>query len=211
MGEMIHSTLANPREKMYFCRLKKLYPMLLRTAIVSLLCCLCTGLCAQTFALERANDTCSVLVLTTDSLSDEWRLPYPVYQFRVGDVDGDGVEEALVGVVKATRFYPEPGNRLFVFKNRDGRIRPLWLGSRLGEELVDFCVADGKLVSIEKCRNGQYNLNEWEWSRFGPRFLRYIITNVTAEEVKQTFYQYEKNTGYRHAVDAHPYGMEPKR
>jgi len=120
-----------------------------RIVIVSLLCCLfCSGLSAQTFSLKRNNDTCNVLVLTTDSMSDEWLLSYPVYQFRTGDVDGDGVEEALVGVVKSTRFYPEKGNRLFVFKNRNGRVRPLWLGSRLGEELVDFCVADGKLISI---------------------------------------------------------------
>ena len=82
----------------------------------------CTGLSAQTFSLKQINDTCNVLVLTTDSLSDEWLLSYPVYQFRIGDVDGDGVEEALVGVVKSTRFYPEKGNRLFVFKNRDGRV-----------------------------------------------------------------------------------------
>lgn len=179
-------------------------------AIVLLLCCLCSaGLSAQTFSLKQINDTCSVLVLTTDSMSDEWMLTYPVYQFRVGDVDGDGVEEALVGVVKSTRFYPEKGNRLFVFKNRDGRVRPLWMGSRLGEEIVDFRVADSKLVSIERCRNGQYNLDEWEWSRFGPRFSRYILTNATWEEVNQTFNQYEKNTGHSRAVDARPHGMEP--
>ena len=183
-----------------------------RVAIVLLLCSLCcTGLFAQTFSLKRNNDTCSVLVLTTDSMSDEWLLTYPVYQFRTGDVDGDGVEEALVGVVKSTRFYPEKENRLFVFKNRDGRVRPLWLGSRLGEELVDFCVADGKLISIEICRNGQYNLDEWEWARFGPRFSRYIITNATTEEVQQTFNQYEKNTGHSSTVDAHPHGMEPTK
>jgi len=183
-----------------------------RIVIVSLLCCLfCSGLSAQTFSLKRNNDTCNVLVLTTDSMSDEWLLSYPVYQFRTGDVDGDGVEEALVGVVKSTRFYPEKGNRLFVFKNRNGRVRPLWLGSRLGEELVDFCVADGKLISIERCRNGQYNLDEWEWSRFGPRFSRYILTNATSEEVQQTFNQYEKNTGHSSTVDAHPHGMEPTK
>lgn len=184
--------------------------MLSRIAIVLSLFCL-NGLClsAQTFSLRQINDTCNVLVLTTDSMSDEWLLPHPVYQFRTGDVDGDGVEEALVGVVKSTRFYPEKGNRLFVFKNRDGRVRPLWMGSRLGEEIVDFRVADGKLVSIERCWNGQYNLDEWEWSRFGPRFLRYILTNATLEEVNQTFNQYEKNTGHSRAVDAHPHGMEP--
>ena len=181
-----------------------------RVAIISLFCCLfCTGLSAQTFSLKQINDTCSVLVLTTDSMSDEWMLTYPVYQFRVGDVDGDGVEEALVGVVKSTRFYPEKGNRLFVFKNRDGRVRPLWMGSRLGEELVDYCVANGKLLSIERCWNGQYNLDVWEWSRFGPRFSRYILTNATLEEVNQTFNQYEKNTGDSPTVDARPHGMEP--
>ena len=91
--------------------------MLSRIAIVLSLFCL-NGLClsAQTFSLRQINDTCNVLVLTTDSMSDEWLLPHPVYQFRTGDVDGDGVEEALVGVVKSTRFYPEKGNRLFVFK-----------------------------------------------------------------------------------------------
>ncbi len=184
--------------------------MLSRIAIVLSLFCL-NGLClsAQTFSLRQINDTCNVLVLTTDSMSDEWLLPHPVYQFRTGDVDGDGVEEALVGVVKSTRFYPEKGNRLFVFKNRDGRVRPLWMGSRLGEEIVDFRVADGKLVSIERCWNGQYNLDEWEWSRFGPRFSRYILTNATLEEVNQTFNQYGKNTGHSRAVDAHPHGMEP--
>ena len=186
--------------------------MLLRVIIVSLLSCLCcTCLSAQTFSLKRTNDTCSVLVLTTESMSDEWLLSYPVYQFRTGDVDGDGEEEALVGVVKSTRFYPEKGNRLFVFKNRDGRVRPLWLGARLGEEIVDFCVGDGKLISIERCRNGQYNLDEWEWSRFGPRFSRYIMTNATAEEIQQTFNQYEKNTGHSSTVDAHPHGMEPTK
>lgn len=186
--------------------------MPIRIVIVSLLSCL-AGCClsAQTFSLRRVNDTCSVLVLTTDSLSDVWTLPYPVYQFRTGDVDGDNVEEALVGVVKTTRFYPEMGNRLFVFKNRDGRIRPLWMGSRLGEEIVDFCVADGRLVSIERCRNGQYNLDEWEWSRFGPRFSKYIMTHATLEDVKQTFNQYEENTGLSSAVDVHPDGMEPTK
>ena len=64
--------------------------------------------------------------------ADEWRLPYPVYQFQTGDVDGDGSEDAMVGVIKKTRFYPL-GKRLFIFKQIDakagvrrqeGRIRP---------------------------------------------------------------------------------------
>ena len=47
---------------------------------------------------------------------NDWRLPYPVYQFQTGDVDGDGRVDAMVGVVKSTRFYPEKARRLFIFK-----------------------------------------------------------------------------------------------
>ena len=36
---------------------------------------------------------------------NDFRLPYPVYQFQTGDVDGDGNIDAMVGVIKSTRFY----------------------------------------------------------------------------------------------------------
>ena len=72
------------------------------------------------------------LILTTDSTCDRWALPYPVYRLETGDVDGDGNTDALVGVIKGTRFHPEKGRRLFIFKNHHGLVRPLWLGSKLG-------------------------------------------------------------------------------
>ena len=55
---------------------------------------------AQTFSIETISDTLSYLVLTTDSTCDRWPLPYPVYQFQTGDIDGDGREDAMVGVVQ---------------------------------------------------------------------------------------------------------------
>ena len=70
-----------------------------------------------------------------------------MYQFQTGDVDGDGSEDAMVGVIKGTRFYPEKARRLFIFKQIDGhtaageackKARPLWLGSKLGGILEDF-------------------------------------------------------------------------
>ena len=109
---------------------------------MGLFCCL--HLQAQTFRVETVNDSLSWLILQTDSTIDRWQLPYPVYQFQVGDVDGNGVDDAVVGVIKKTRFHRELGRRLFIFKNYRGHIRPLWMGSKLGGELVDFRVIKGQ-------------------------------------------------------------------
>ena len=69
------------------------------------------------FSLEQKNDTLSILTLKTDSTCDRWELPYPVYQFATGDVDGDGSIDAMVGVIKSTRYFKEKGRRLSIFKN----------------------------------------------------------------------------------------------
>ena len=66
-------------------------------------------------------------------------LKYPVYRLDHGDLDGDGKEEIAVGVIKSTRYFKNKGKRLFIFQlNSYDHIRPLWLGSRAGSELIDF-------------------------------------------------------------------------
>ena len=91
-----------------------------------------TGVESQGYELRKEHDSLYWLRATGGRKSDEWRLPYPVYQFQTGDVDGDGSMDAMVGVIKKTRFYPL-GKRLFIFKQIDakagvrrqeGRIRP---------------------------------------------------------------------------------------
>lgn len=130
---------------------------------------------AQRFSLEQKHDSLSVLTLTTDSTVDRWRLPYPVYQFQTGDVDGDGIDEALVGVVKKTRFHREAARRLFVFRNARGYVRPLWLGSRLGGVLRDFRYAgDGCVLATELDRRGRPYQALYRWDKFGFTFLRYL-------------------------------------
>ncbi len=149
---------------------------------------------AQHYRLEHVNDTLSVLLLETKDAQgrvvqrDRWRLTYPVYQWCEGDVDGDGVAEALVGVVKATRFSPEKDRRLFVFHNVKGHIRPLWMGTRLGGRLVDFRVVNGRLRSLEMSSDGsRFAVGEYGWSRFGPAFKEYLIFNTTKHESMEVF------------------------
>ena len=139
---------------------------------------------AQTFTLETQSDTLHYVILITDSTTSRWRLPYPVYRFDTGDVDGDGSTDALVGVEKATRYYPY-GRRLFIFKNYKGHVRPLWMGSKLGGDLQDFRFTDGRVRSLETFTNGQYAVGEWEWSGFGLRFLHFLLKGADRKEAEE--------------------------
>jgi hypothetical protein len=147
-----------------------------------------TGTKAQQLTLETLGDTLSYLVLNDKGHPiDRWKLQFPVYQLQVGDVDGDGKPEALVGVVKTTRYDPVEAKRLFIFKNHHGRIRAQWMGSRLGGRLIDFRIKEGKVLSLQATDNGRYAVVEHHWRDFGLGFTRFIATNVTREEAMAAF------------------------
>jgi hypothetical protein len=89
-------------------------------------------------------------------------------------VDGDGKIDALVGVIKKTRFHQEKGRRIFIFKNVNGKVRPLWLGSKLGGILQDFRYVDGRVRSLEASSDSLYSVVEWKWKGFGLQFERFL-------------------------------------
>jgi hypothetical protein len=141
------------------------------------------------FALEQKNDTIAMVTLRTDSTYDHWTLPYPVYRFDTGDVDGDGSIDAMVGVIKSTRFHPEKGRRLFIFKNYHGLVRPLWMGSKLGGILDDFRFINGVIRSLELTADGRYVVAEYRWHHFGMDFERFLAKNVNRQEALNIFNQ----------------------
>ena len=146
---------------------------------------------SQVFELRKENDSLYWLGVKGGSKSDEWRLAHPVYQFQTGDVDGDGSEDAMVGVIKKTRYYPM-GRRLFIFKQIDGSkrklVRPMWLGSKLGGILEDFrYVAPaegdslGRIRALESTTDSLYVVSDYKWSSFGMKFERFVIKGVDKE------------------------------
>ena len=147
------------------------------------------NLAAQTFSIETVNDSLNYLTLKTDSTTDKWPLPYPVYRLETADVNGDGRAEALVGVIKSTRFYPQKGRRLFVFKNYKNRVRAMWMGSKLGGILQDFRFVDGVVRSLETTTKGQYVVAEYRWQGFGFEFVRFLVVKVGREEALKAFNQ----------------------
>ena len=130
------------------------------------------------FELTKENDSLYYLSVQNGIPSQKWKLPYPVYQFDIGDIDHNGVEDALIGVIKPTRFDSLKNKRLFIFKNYKGLVRPLWLGSRLGQPLVDFkCKKkeDRYVVrSVEREKSGKYLVVEYKWRKFGLEFIKYL-------------------------------------
>jgi hypothetical protein len=134
---------------------------------------------------------------THDSLYhlNDFRLPYPVYRFCTGDIDGDGQPEALVGVIKPTRYYPEKGKRLFIFHLVDGQLsegrksaRPLWLGSKLGGILYDFRYIEGGTVrSLEATADSQFVVAEYRWKGFGMAFQRFLVKNTDHQNALNYF------------------------
>ena len=145
------------------------------------------GVQAQEFILEQKNDTLSYLVLHNGSSSYRWALKFPVYQFCTGDVDGDGVEDALVGVIKTTRFDPQVARRLFIFKNYKGKIRALWMGSHLGGILEDFRFVDGRVFTLQSTTDGKYVVLRHQWRKFGLGADEFLVKGVSREEALEVF------------------------
>ena len=142
----------------------------------------CTSLCtAQSFKLQKEHDSLYYI--------NGWRLPYPVYQFRTGDVDGDGRDDAIVGVIKSTRFYPEKARRIFLYTQVTGKARPLWLGSKLGGILEDFRYTGGVIRALESTTDGRYVVSDYRWGGFGMTFDHYLIKDVNKQTAIKTFSQ----------------------
>lgn len=148
------------------------------------------------FSLVKVSDSLYYLEHRIDTITDRWQLPFPVYQFQIGDIDGNGEEDALVGVVKATRFFPTSDRRLFIFKNFRGYVRPLWLGSRVGQPLEDFRFVyvdeEPRVRTMERESSGTFLVAEYCWRSLGLSFVRYLAREVDREEA--AFLLFEENS-----------------
>jgi hypothetical protein len=113
--------------------------------------------------------------------SSRWDLPYPVYHFEIGDVDGNGTKDIAVGIIKTARYDSIARKRIFLFQLQEGSIIPLWLGSRVSQPLQEFALfpvsEKSNVRTIELEQDGSYLVAEYEWYGFGLSFVRYIMRN----------------------------------
>ena len=149
------------------------------------------GMISLAQTTEMREDNGFTLRKEHDSLYwlNDWKLPYPVYQYQTGDIDGDGHIDAIVGVIKSTRYYPEKARRIFIFKEINKKARPMWLGSKLGGILEDFRFVNGKIRALESTTDSLYAVSDYVWGGFGMKFDHFIIKGVDKQTALKTYSQ----------------------
>jgi hypothetical protein len=110
------------------------------------------------------------------------------YQMDTADVNRDGRTEILIGLIKPTEFDPEERKRLFILRIDEGQLRPLWLGSKVCQQLVDFkALANGVVRTLEKTKQGNYAIGIYQWQGFGLTLMEYTSNEKPYDEAITIF------------------------
>jgi len=95
---------------------------------------------------------------------------YNPWKIEVFDVDNDNNPELILGVNKSTKYYKKEENRIFVFNRDKDYIFPKWLGSKVGNPIIDFKFDDtsSNLVILEESKETSKKMVvSYKWNGFG--------------------------------------------
>lgn len=121
-------------------------------------------------------------------ITDQTIFRYVPYRFDTADVNRDGNTEIIVGLIKATRFDPSERKRLFILRIDENQIRPLWLGSKVCQELIDFkSLSNGYLQTLERTKNGKFSIGKYYWQTFGLTLEKYTHNEITFTNANEIF------------------------
>jgi hypothetical protein len=113
---------------------------------------------------------------------------YKPYQLDTGDINRDGRTEILVGLIKSTEFDPGEKKRLFILRIDEGQLRPLWLGSKVCQQLIDFkALSNGVVRTLEQTKKGNYAIGIYEWQGFGLTLVKYVSNEKPYDEAIAIF------------------------
>lgn len=119
---------------------------------------------------------------------DQTIFRYEPYRFDTLDVNRDGRTEIIVGVIKSTHFDPTDKKRLFILRIDDNHIRPLWMGSKVCQELIDFkALHNGMIQTLERTSAGGFSIGNYYWRSFGLTLDQYTHHEITLSHATQIF------------------------
>lgn len=99
------------------------------------------------------------------------------WKLQIGDVDGDGIKEIIVGVWKKSPKDTIWAKRTFIYSWNGKRLMPMWLGSRLSRRFDDFTVSDvdhdgkAELIALEIAPRNKHRVAVYRWKSFGVEWL----------------------------------------
>lgn len=129
---------------------------------------------------------------TNGKMLDHMMLRRKLYQFAIGDIDGDGKTDICIGIIKKTAFHPEVEKRLFIYRITDGKIVRMWMGSKVTRTLIDFKVLHSgnvaaQIITMEKDKAGKYFIGAYHWSGFGLQLSGYRQRNISYRSARREF------------------------
>ena len=99
------------------------------------------------------------------------RKDWDPWKIAIADVDGDGIQDLVVGLYMHTRHSPHRIHTLYVYGFDGTAIYPKWRGSRLARDFVDFFVAKSPkgndILTLDRLLDGRFALSCYAWSGFG--------------------------------------------
>jgi hypothetical protein len=132
----------------------------------------------------------SLTLYQDHAISDRTIFKYQYYKLDTADIDRDGHTDILVGIIKPTEFDPVEKKRLFILRVDNGQLRPLWLGSKVCQELIDFkTVGNGIVQTFERTKNGKYAVGNYKWQSFGLALINYKHNDIRFDDAFTFFHQ----------------------
>jgi poly-gamma-glutamate synthesis protein (capsule biosynthesis protein) len=121
------------------------------------------------------------------------------WKIVVSDVDNDKNPELILGVHKSTKYYEKEENRIFVFNRDKDYIFPKWLGSKVGNPIIDFkfdSVSKNLVILEESIETSKKMGVSYKWNGFGfdNEQILYEIDNLSDLKIQFQLSDYHFNT-----------------
>ena len=113
-----------------------------------------------------------------------------LFRLRKGDLNRDGNDEILVGIIKKNKFDPTNQKRMLIFYVDSLHLRPLFLSTNLYNEIIDFGVSrfnKKQITTIEKTNSDEYKIGIYAWLDFGFVFKGYKRTYSFLTDCQEEF------------------------
>ena len=115
-------------------------------------------------------------VLDSISLEEIYREDFAYakpHKVQAGEVNGDGFIDVAITMYKKTEFHPVMAKRPYFYSWKNGRLEPLWRGSRFAYPFLDFRLEDldgngiDEVIVREKIQGGAVREGVYRWQGFG--------------------------------------------